>query len=96
MMPGEVYAHVPDLEWPRWNEISRALYAKLAQPMTTAKVLAWSKTAEISVGGKMGKSRRESYVRNMLAWLSNAGLVDCVDGKWRRLARESEIYKKAI
>lgn len=96
MMTGEVYAHVPDLEWPRWNEISRALYAKLAQPMTTAKVLAWSRTAEISVGGKMGKARRESYVRNMLAWLSIVGMIDCVDGKWRRLEVEREELKKAI
>lgn len=95
-MPGEVYAHVPDLEWPRWNEISKALYAKLAQPMTIAKVLAWSKTAEISVGGKMGKSRRESYVRNMLAWLSNAGLVDCVDGKWRRVVSKTSEHKEVI
>lgn len=95
-MRGEVYAHVPDLEWPRWGEISRTLYVKLDRPMTIAKVLVWSRTAEISVGGKMGKSRRESYVRNMLAWLSIVGLVDCVDGKWRRLAVEREELKKAI
>ena len=95
-MSREVYAHVPDLEWSRWGEMSRDLYAKLGRSMTIDKVLDWSKTAKISVGGKMGKSRRESYVRNMLAWLSIVGLVDCVDGRWRRLAARSESCKNAI
>jgi hypothetical protein len=85
-MASEVYEHVPDLSWPRWPERARPLYDFLSQPATTDDVVSWSLGPRFGVGGpKMGASRRASYVRNMLAWLSLRGVVDHAGGKWRRV-----------
>jgi hypothetical protein len=59
--------------------------------MTTEAVLAWTMRPRFDADGStplqgMGKSLRESFVRNMLAWLSLQGVVDFSRGKWRRAA----------
>jgi hypothetical protein len=92
MEPREVYRHVPDLEWPGWPSVARLLYARLSVPMTTEVVLSWSLCPRFDAGGstplqKMGKSRRESFVRNMLSWLTLQGLVDYSGGRWRRTGK---------
>jgi hypothetical protein len=84
----EVYQHVPDLSWPEWPRAAQLLYARLRSPATTEAVLRWSQGPRFDVGGqRMGKSRRESYARNMLAWLSLRGAADYAGGKWRRVGR---------
>jgi hypothetical protein len=89
-VPREVYFHVPDLSWPKWEGVARPLHARLRVPMTTEDVLRWSRRPGRDAGGPtpllgMGASRSESYARNMLAWLSLQGMVDYDRGKWRRV-----------
>jgi hypothetical protein len=100
-MSREVYFHVPDLSWARWAEVSSSLYARLRVPMTTEAVLAWTLSPRFDADGQlplrgMGKSRRESFVRNMLAWLSLRGVVDFSGGKWRRVRAGKVQVKKFI
>jgi hypothetical protein len=80
----DVYRSVPDLSWPGWERVARPLYARLIRPATTDEVVAWGQGSELDVDG--GRNLRESYVRNILAWLSVQGMVDHVGGKWRRLS----------
>jgi len=92
-MPREVYCHVPDTTWPGWAAATRILHARLCSPMTLEAVLSWSQGPRFDADSslplrKMGKSRRESFVRNMLAWMSLRGEVDFSRGKWRRVREE--------
>ena len=86
MRAREVYCHVPDLSWPGWGEASLPLLARLGRPATIDGVIEWSLGPDFATGGqRMGVSRRTSYVRNMLAWLSLRGEVDFSRGRWRRV-----------
>lgn len=86
-MRREVYSGVPDLSWPGWEEAARPLYQSLARPATMEEVVAWSRGPGSGIVGGKGPYQRGSHARNLLAWLSVRGLVDCVRGRWRRVRR---------
>lgn len=85
-MPREVYRHVPDLSWSGWSKVARTFYTRLRVPATVEEVVGWDLGPElVDDGREASAARRASYARNVLAWLSLRGRVDCVGGKWRRI-----------